>query len=171
VKLMHRCFDAGALAIVLPASCKIVGPSEMKALGPLLAAKDARAAYLRLFTHTYVLHDDDYAWTHTHGLESFGLPDFECRTPVRDLRLAERLILAAIHFLFDQGDTALNEGNVVEAEEEDGTFVGLAHVVPAREVEGHWYGYWGALQLVHDPRVTQPTGRTVTARKAPGPSS
>jgi hypothetical protein len=166
VQIMQRCFEAGAVAILLPAACKVIGPTAMKALGPELALPNARPAYLRLFTHTFVFHDDQHAWTHTHGLELFGLPDFECRTPVKDLRVAQRLILAAIHFLFDRGDTSLNEGNVVEAEEEDGTFVGLAHVVASREVPGHWYGYWGALQLVHDPKVTAPTAPT---QVTPGP--
>ena len=167
-RLMQRCFDAGAVAIVLPAAFKILGPRELRALAPALAGTDLRArdAYLRLFTHTYVLHDDQHAWTHTHGLEHFGLPDFECRTPVKDLRIAEQLILAAIHFLFDEGDTSLNEGNVVEAESEDGRFIGLAHVVASRPLEGHDYGYWGALQLVHDPSVTAPRGKKVTP---PGP--
>ena len=167
-KVMQRCFDAGAVAIVLPAAYKIVGPGELRTLAPALAGRDAREAYLRLFTHTFVLHDEERAWMHTHGLEHFGLPDFECRTPVKDVRIADRLILAAIHFLFDHGDTALNEGDVVEAEEEDGKFIGLAHVVASRELEGHGYGCWGALQLVHDPRVTAPRARQVTPPD-PGP--
>ncbi len=149
VELMRRCCDAGAVAVALPAACKIVGASELAALGSRLDTVDG---WLDLFVHLFVVRDDEFAWSHTHGMEHFGLPDLECRTLVAEVGRAERLLEAGVRHLLDGTDGPFEPGDLVEATEQDGRPIARAWVYPPRDVEDHGYGAYGALQLVPDPR-------------------
>jgi len=144
-----RMQQIGAVAILLPAARKILGPT---ALTPALPALHVDPdAWLTLFVQQYALFDEGSAWCHTHGMEHFGLPDLECRTAAGDLPRAERLIQAAIDHLLASGAGGLAVGQVVDAVESDGSGSIRFRVAPATEVPGHEYGPCGTLQLVPEP--------------------
>jgi hypothetical protein len=149
VEVIWRCWALGALAFVLPAAHKIIGPSALGAVAPQL---DNVTGWLKLFLQFYVVRDDEHAWSHTHGMEHFGLPDVECRTVLAEVPMAERLLRASIHHLMDVGGDALELGDLVEATESDDQPIARAWVYPPRPVVAHEYGVYGALQLVPDPR-------------------
>jgi uncharacterized protein YjbI with pentapeptide repeats len=140
-----KCSDFGAVAIVLPAARKVVGPSALSALAPALSAEQGR---VKLFVQFHIVQDDDHTWSHTHGMAYYGLPDLECRTEPADQALATRLLEAGMAFLLEQGPDALRVGSLVEATEPDGRFLARFEVHPSSAVAGHDYDAWGALALV-----------------------
>ena len=153
VELMYRCCANGAVAIVLPAAQKIIGPSAMAALAPQL---DGVVGWLKLFLQLCTVHDEQYAWSHTHGMEHFGLPDLECRTTLAQATLGEELIRTCIHHLMEHGGDSLNIGDFFELEDSNIHEFSRFWVYPARDVVDHDYGAYGALQLVPDPRPYPP---------------
>ena len=161
VELMRRCCEHGAVAIVLPAAQKIIGPSAMIALAPQL---DGVGGWLKLFLQLYTIHDEQYAWSHTHGMEHLGLPDLECRTMLAEASMGERLILGCIHHLMKNGGDTLNIGDFVAAEEDDDGLLSRFWLYPPRDVVDHDYGAYGALQLVPDPRQYDSAGNIMDAR-------
>jgi uncharacterized protein YjbI with pentapeptide repeats len=161
VELIRRCCEYGAVAIVLPAAQKIIGPSAMIALAPRL---DGVGGWLKLFLQLYTIHDEQYAWSHTHGMEHLGLPDLECRTALAKAPMGERLILGCIHHLMKNGGDTLNIGDFVAAEEDDDGVLSRFWVYPPRDVADHDYGAYGALQLVPDPRPYDSAGNIMDAR-------
>jgi uncharacterized protein YjbI with pentapeptide repeats len=160
VELMRRCCEHGAVAIVLPAAQKMVGRSALAALAPEL---DGVSGWLKLFLQLYTIHDEQYAWSHTHGMEHLGLPDLECRTTLAEAPMGERLILGCIHQLMQHGGDTLNVGDFVAAEEDHDHLLSRFWVYPPRDVEDHHYGAYGALQLVPDPRPYDPAGNAMDA--------
>jgi hypothetical protein len=155
VELMRRCCANGAVAIVLPAAQKIIGPSALAALAPEL---DSVVGWLKLFLQLCTVHDERYAWSHTHGMEHFGLPDLECRTALAEASLGEGLILECVHHLMEYGGDALNIGDFFEVEASGSRPLSRFWVYPPRGVVDHDYGAYGALQLVPDPRPYPPAG-------------
>jgi len=86
ITLMRRCYAHGAVAIVLPVAQKIIGPLAMMVLAPQL---DSVAGWLKLFLQLYTIYDEQYAWSHTHGMEHLCLPDLECRTALAEAAMGE----------------------------------------------------------------------------------
>jgi hypothetical protein len=122
-------FELGAVAVVLPAAHKVVGPRAFART--VAASRDDEPAWTTLFVHHHEIPDGDLVWIHTHGLEHFGLPDVETYVPP-DQRAAgrERLERGIRHLMADGG------------------FPGdLAHD-EARPRADHAWGAWGAWQLL-----------------------
>ncbi|HEX2725907.1 MAG TPA: pentapeptide repeat-containing protein [Beijerinckiaceae bacterium] len=145
---------------MLPAAHKIVGPTAMTALAPHL---DHAGGWIKLFVQFCTVHDQHYAWSHTHGMEHLGLPDLECRTALNDAAMGEQLILGCIHHLMKHGGDALNIGDFVAAEEEGERLLSRFWICPPREVVDHDYGAYGAVQLVPDRRPYDADGNLMDA--------
>ncbi|MBE0625490.1 MAG: pentapeptide repeat-containing protein [Burkholderiales bacterium] len=143
-----RCRELGAVAIVLPAARKVIGPSALAALAPALSSTKGQ---LKLFVQFHVVQDDRHAWSHTHGMAHYGLPDLECRTTLENREFAARLLQAGMAHLMKQGPDALVLGSVMEAIEPDGRSLGRFEVCAPLAVEGHSYDAWGALQMLPLP--------------------
>ncbi|HEV2842464.1 MAG TPA: pentapeptide repeat-containing protein [Chthoniobacterales bacterium] len=140
-----KCHELGAVAIVLPAARKVVGPSALSALAPLLSEEAGRQ---HLFLQFHVVQDDQYLWSHTHGMAHYGLPDLECYTTLAERGFARRLLEGGTAHLLQHGAEAFEPGRLMEITQADGQFVTRLRLCPARPMEGHGYDAWGAFEIV-----------------------
>lgn len=124
---MVRLAELGAVAVVLPAAHKIIGPDAITA-----AVHRAGAAWMTVFIHHHSIPEGDRVWYHTHGMEHFGLPDLECRAPLAASARAAALVSIGIRHLLRHGEV-----------QDDAPFVSG----PAAVTSEHRYGAWGALEL------------------------
>lgn len=129
VARMRLFFELGAVAIVLPAAHKIVGPRAFARALP--GSREDEPAWTTLFVHHHEIPDEDEIWIHTHGLEHFGLPDIETYVAGTDRAAGRARLELGIRHLMAEG--------------------GFPDDMPhdrARPRDGHAWGAWGAWQLI-----------------------
>jgi hypothetical protein len=140
VHLVAGLFAKGAVAVVLPAAHRVIGPTALAA-----GSSAGTPAPGTVLIHRHVVVDSETVWNHTHGMESLGLPDVECRTGIGDAARADQVIASAVRHLIDGGE-ALHPGDAVEID--NPPFATRLDVVATRTPDH--YGAWGALEILFD---------------------
>jgi hypothetical protein len=137
-------FAAGGVAAALPAAQRVFGPSLLAAAR---AEPDDVGRWLDVFVHRHAVRVGNHVWLHTHGMEYFALPDFEC-TVACELVAAQEIVDSTVErAVLDGAFAPVREGDFTEVA---GCADPAARVTVrrARNRPGHTWGFYGALELV-----------------------
>lgn len=124
-----RGLAAGALAVVLPAARRVLGPAFLSGLLDQLGAPGSERT---LFLQREVLRAPGQSDVRVRGMAHFGLPDLACRVVSADEPQAMRWIEACVIDLVAGGPDAVPVGRLIEVSAADGRCLGHLELHPAR---------------------------------------